>query len=582
MKLLHILLIIGVGLLLSMPALLNGFPELTDDAAIHVSWFASFSEQLWSGDLYPRWLAGMNGSLGSPAFFFYPPSAYYATSLFRFLFTNDPFGWQQLGASASLALILSGLCAYLWLSQIATRRSAMAAAILYMMAPYHLAIDLYIRGAFAEFWAFVWMPLILYFVLIARHDKIAVAGLAVSYGLLVTTHLPTTLIFSALPICYAFFTTEPRQRMRVVGLTLCGMTLGTGLAAIYLLPAMTTQEFVLIKQMKTGFFYYENWFLFAKLRLSGDRTARLSQVVLATAVPACCAFILSRSSADRQVKRESLFWMVVSVLSVFMTTPLSKPIWYILPTLQAIQLPSRFSALLSVSTVALLALGISSVKRPYSPLIRGASVVALLCIISWVLLTAVLARRAYFVTNPAAEEVIEKTNKLIQQRTEAFEYLPVWAKTLRAESVEVMLERKVELLAALLQKVGTSEEGLSRVKIAEGAGSVRVSEWKPGNIVLDVDTPSGALLTVSQFYYPNWTADVIQPINEPSPLTLRPSEPDGLLSVAVPSGRHQVMLRLNQSPVESAGLVISLVAAAITLLLVGWSRAAERVSQKVR
>ncbi len=162
MKASHGMAIAGAGLVLTLPVLILGIPFLSDDAGFHAVWYTHFSHQLWAGDLYPRWLTGMNGGLGSPVFFFYPPLPYFLTSILRPFFRSDPRGLHQLGVSASLALIASGFFTYLWLKYFVDQAAALAAAILYMAMPYHLAADLYVRGSFAEYWAFVWMPLVLY------------------------------------------------------------------------------------------------------------------------------------------------------------------------------------------------------------------------------------------------------------------------------------------------------------------------------------------------------------------------------------------------------------------------------------
>ena len=62
---------------------------------------------------------------------------------------------------------------------------ALATAILYMLMPYHLAVDFYLPGpALAESWALAWMPLVLYFTVLAVKGKRgAIAGLAVAYAL---------------------------------------------------------------------------------------------------------------------------------------------------------------------------------------------------------------------------------------------------------------------------------------------------------------------------------------------------------------------------------------------------------------
>src|SRR6266404_2263834 len=198
-----VVLIILAGCVLTLPIILWGAPFQSDDGLAHARWYIHFSEQLWSGDLYPRWLVGMNNGLGSPVFFYYPPVPYFLTSFIHPLFPDDSHGWYQLGVSASLAIILSGVTARLWLRQIVKDTPALIAALLYMAGPYHLAADVYLRFSFAEFWSFVWMPLILFFThKILDGNRLALVGFSVSSALLIMTHLPTTLIFSMVPLCY--------------------------------------------------------------------------------------------------------------------------------------------------------------------------------------------------------------------------------------------------------------------------------------------------------------------------------------------------------------------------------------------
>src|ERR1700730_16382153 len=200
-KLFRILVISAAGLIFTIPPLIYGIPFFSDDGVSqHALWYIHFSTQLWAGDLYPRWLMGMNEGLGSPVFYYYPPVPVFLTSLLKPFFPDDLYGWHQLGLSASLALIASGFSAYLWLKDLTGRTSALLAAVLYMATPYHLAADLYIRGSFAEYWAFVWMPLVLFFAhRIVSGDKLAVAGLAVSYALLLITQPRTAPISSHTP-----------------------------------------------------------------------------------------------------------------------------------------------------------------------------------------------------------------------------------------------------------------------------------------------------------------------------------------------------------------------------------------------
>src|SRR6058998_2871942 len=98
----HLAWVFYYGALLGAPVLLFGFPNPTHDGQIHEVWCSNVAAQLWSGDFYPRWLEDLNGGLGSPAFFFYPPVPFLITSLFQPLFHGAPHSWRILGLSAAL------------------------------------------------------------------------------------------------------------------------------------------------------------------------------------------------------------------------------------------------------------------------------------------------------------------------------------------------------------------------------------------------------------------------------------------------------------------------------------------------
>src|ERR1700750_1925389 len=80
----QILIITGAGLLLTLPCILYGFPYYGDDSAANAVYSTTFAQQFRAGDLYPRWLLAINGGLGSPVTFYYPPFAWSTTSLLKF------------------------------------------------------------------------------------------------------------------------------------------------------------------------------------------------------------------------------------------------------------------------------------------------------------------------------------------------------------------------------------------------------------------------------------------------------------------------------------------------------------------
>ena len=579
-KLFPIVIISAAGLIFTIPTLIYGIPFFSDDGVSHHAvWYTHFSTQLWAGDLYPRWLMGMNEGLGSPVFYYYPPVPFFLTSLLKPFFPDDLHGWHQLGLSASLALIASGLCAYLWLKDLTERTSALLAAVLYMATPYHLAADLYIRGSFAEYWAFAWMPLVLFFAhRIVSGDKLAMAGLAVSYSLLLMTHLPTTLIFSPILVCYVLYLSGSGQKLRVTGRVLTGVALGIGLSAVFLWPAMTTQHLVLLDRMTTGYFSYKNWLIFSNFFLWKEDKVTLLLLTLDLAAIACGAFVIARIDQDKSTRPLNIFWLVVAMASIFMMTDFSRPIWLIFPVVQKIQFPWRFNAILSLATTALVASAIYSFRRVSRPT-RAARVGRIwigvvLLIATWLPATGWAIWTAYSFHNSSQEE-IDYNNREVAQEREVPEYYPRWNKAMAEVDWETSIyekdwgesmERKFE---SLVQRVGQSEGRVSRFNIVEGTGQVRINRWKPGRIELHVETPADLKINISQFYFPNWRAQLPA---ESSSLAVQPSQPDGLISLSIPRGTHEVLLELKRSKAEKTGEIISLISLVITLSYVAVNR----------
>lgn len=549
--------VVCCGIVLSLPVLLAGFPYPAHDSRVHEVWYSSFALQLWSGELYPRWLQNLDGGLGGPTFYFYPPAPYYITSLLHPLLPGASHAWQALGISAALALILSGVTAFAWLNQIAGARSAGIAAVLYMAMPYHFAVDLHTRGAFGELWSFVWMPLILFCVLgIAQGRRMALVGLAVSYALLIATHMPTTLIFSLIPPAYALWSAAPASRVRALVWTAGAMTLGIGLSAIYLMPAMLDQSSVSMSAMHSGDYFYAKSFFIPGL-LSGDFTlardafeTTLFWVALTTTGVGLCAWFVARRSSDRPLRNAATFWMIVAAIALVMMFPVSNPVYRLIPSLQLIQFAWRFNAVLAIAVACLLALGLSARQTPRSTGVAIASVMGLVLVGQWALFAVVPLRYTSFgggvrlLTGPPAQWTTENWNTV--------EYRPRWA------------QRDIRVALKQLRSGGRD---IPKARLVSDSGAAVVSEWNPRRINVQIDSRTPSMVEVGQYYYPGWTAT----IDGTTAARVTPSTTYGLINVSVPSGKHALALRLEKTHAERVGervstiCVIGLIALIIAL-----------------
>src|SRR5262245_8622147 len=68
--------IVTCGLVMILPVLLFGVPRDAYDVKYHVNLAKLFAQQVYAGDVYPRWLPLMNGGAGAPTFFYYPPGRF--------------------------------------------------------------------------------------------------------------------------------------------------------------------------------------------------------------------------------------------------------------------------------------------------------------------------------------------------------------------------------------------------------------------------------------------------------------------------------------------------------------------------
>jgi hypothetical protein len=586
----HQLVIVAIALFVMLPMLFYGVYDAHDLPAFHLRWAKQFSDQFWSGELYPRWLMNLNGGLGSPTFFFYSPVPYYFTSLLRpLVWVADPLGWYQLSLGALLGLAASGITAYLWLQCLVPARAAFIAALFYVIAPYHLAVDLYVRFAYAEFWSFVWLPLILYFThKLAQGQKKAAIGFAIAQALLIMTHLPSFLIFSPVPFLYLLW--YGKQRVKIAIAFGSAFILAVGLAAIYWFPAITTKDFIILKAdpNQYEFYDYSTNFLFAETirpNFQGIISFIGISSILTLFLAATTFLIANRLKLTRH---SSLFWIAIAIFSCWMCLPQSKFVWQLIPPLQIIEVPWRFNTILTLATTALIGLAAAAIqpnRRDRKSILSASVVLAvgtglamlvllpvrelvfdwtaankvfLIVIVSaceiaaafalyWMrlvssklvtislLLTIVLLFSSSVVMKRALYPVLNLKPELEIQR-DAVLHRPKW--------VPASLYTTDELRKLIDEKFG------SAVTI-EAQDRVKASTWKPRNLALQTDLETEQWLTLKQFYYPAWAAKI-----ENQTLSVQPS-PEGLLQIKVPSGKHTVVVQLETLSQEWIGMVLS-------------------------
>src|SRR3989344_6877580 len=163
-----ILVILLASIVISLPLLKPGLYVIHDDQQIARLFL--FDEALKSGQFPVRWVDSLGFGFGYPLFVFYPPLVYVIGEAFHLM----GFGFiDSIKLVFFVSILLSGIAMYIFSKELFGKLAALTAATAYLLVPYR-AIDVYVRGALAESFAFVWLPLILWsFYMLAKTQKMA-------------------------------------------------------------------------------------------------------------------------------------------------------------------------------------------------------------------------------------------------------------------------------------------------------------------------------------------------------------------------------------------------------------------------
>ena len=529
----HAGLILAFSLLLLLPAFLLGAGGA--DLQNQSLWVRFFNQQFWSGELYPRWLRDLNAGDGSPVFFYYPPLAYFVTALFAFLAPLDTFGYYPMAASAGLALFISGITFYLWMKEEGvTPAGAIAGSMLYMAAPFHVAVAFYFALLFSTVWAFAWIPLCLLFAkrVALRSDLLSIAGLALSLCMLMTTNEPMTIMFGPVVVgyCLIFFRKgQIVKQMRALGFALL---LGFGLSAIYLLPAQLYLQFANVSLL---------WHLPAFM--GGDYRNKFLAVGLGNINDAAyltywCGTLLMAVLCYRLCPpgKQRIFALCVTLAALFLMLRQSEVVWFFMPLLQVLQLPLRFFCVTTVFLPFLMAASFSRARYP------ACGLIAVFCVITFTLATETRTTPDSF--RKAAPRHYKSYLLGIDQYATYLTSPDLFARFYSDDGI-----RHVE-----------AEH--QETEVIDGHARITVTAWQPRAIELDYEAQAPSIIRIRQFDFPGFRAfdwDAEREIGRDGDT--------GRILLHLPAGRGHVRLLLTALLPEKLGAAVSALSAGLVLLI---------------
>lgn len=502
-------------------------------------------EYFGSGQIFVRWFPDLNWGHGGPMFNFYPPLFYFIASALSAVLGNP-----SLAVNLTLLALwfLSGVTMFFLVRHYWGGWAGLVSAAAYIFAPYHV-VDVYTRGAYAEFAAFTLLPFIL--LALTRLTETLKASwflsVALSTAALFLAHNATCLMFMPFVVLYGLMLliTTRSSRWKSGWLMAVSLALGALMAAFFWVPALTETAFIRTDFLVHGrYYYWKNfldwtavlnppWPLPAGQRFSFDGIyfdIGGWQVLLAAAT----IIMLARSRRARLEKGKLLFFLAVAVLSFLMVLPLSRPVWESLPMIHFVQLPWRY--------LVLATLGLSVLAGGWLAVVfdrRAKAAGTFLCIL-------LLGLSGTLTTSPPP---MERAPAATPQQQ-------IFSTFLIGEG-----ERTPRWIAR-----PPARPALEKVVLA--GGQIRMAKFvSPSRVehtfLVQAAVPS--VLVANIFYYPGWHVYI-----DGKETRIEPDPVHGRIFFTVPPGEHSVRIKLEQTPVQFWSIVISW-AAFVALLGSAWS-----------
>ena len=455
------------------PAILWGIPSNLD-LTNHFRFAIPFYDSIAAGDFYPGWLAESNAGYGDPSFRFYPPAFYYLLAASRFLIGN----WY--GATLVTFVVVSivgGLGMYFWARSFMPAATASWAAAFYALAPYHVN-QLYQAAMLAEWAGSAVLPFVFGFVdrVCKRGKPRDIAGLALTYGLLLFTHLPLALIGSIALLVYALVRLEGPGKFLKLAKLACGSVLGLSLSSVYWVTMFS--EVSWIAGSRGDGSTNDVGYNFVLSSLSPDNLSVwwmniLTLMTLLLCAPAIVFFFRVTAPSRRMVRPI----IILTASALFMALPLSWPIWRVLRPLQEVQFPWRWLAVFSMGASLVAAAALPHVMdaalkldRAKRMLVFGAMVISVAFTFSH------SVKEALYFSSTRFESMVTDV-----RGTPSLSYwLPVWAH-------------------ANPRKMAGDVEVAGR--------EVTVTNWQPEHRSFSVAAGLATEARVRTFYYPHWVAN---------------------------------------------------------------------------
>ena len=556
---LGVILLIILAMLPALRALaIPGF-FTSHDGGTHTARIANFSMALAEGQIPPRLAPKLFGGFGFPIFIFIYPLPYLLGSLIHA--AGTPFT-DSFEIVIGTSFLLSAITMFFFTKDLFGLWPAFLSALFYTWAPYRFS-QMYVRGAFAESFAYVFVPLVLLSLLrVSKKPELKwVAVGSLSFAGMLLSHQLVSLMFLPVFACFGLvFLVQSDAKKSYIKHAFFITLLGILTSAYIYVPALFERSFLHFDELIN--YYADHFVTLEQLihspwsygfsmpgTLADDMSFQIGLTHLLVVAIAAIFFAWLCVKNKRKIWKDaanrigfvSLMIFTISVI-LMLDNPAVRFIWKYVPALSMLDFPWR---LLGISVFA------SSMLVAYlTRALRNR-------LIFFVLLFFVFfANRNHLRINQTL--LLDDAYFLTYDQTATWrnEFLPIWRITNKLQNLE------------------------RDVRVREGDVSIESSQVKTQKLILRTQSEEGGKIVIPRMYFPGWTVRIdnkLQKLNESFKITnaddiqpeSRPNVDDsGLIEVSVPNGRHEIEVLFSETPIRKLGFICTIVGFVTTLGLV--------------
>lgn len=550
---------------------------LSHDGRHSLFYQLEFLQGVADGRWFPRWGPDFGFGRGYPFYIFYAPATGYIVQAIK------AWEWGGLVASVKVAWLLGFLVGAAGAFRLAKEwwrddRAAFIASLIYTYTPYKF-VDIYVRGAFAEFWALALFP----WVVLAFHHVVhqprltTVARAALLYALLILTHTATALLFSILIgvlvlLELALLVYQSRQDQWSWSVAVRGPILASGIAlflgvlnaTIFWLPLLAEQRYIDVTQYVPANYNFANqftefWQFFSPFwdfgfAVPGPNDGMSFQLGV---VPVLLVVVALWTITIRNLPRlfaARLVWALFSLsVVVLVMTALAYPLWQNIPLAAMVQFPWRALGL-STLLLALISGGATVALLKSTPLSQGihpaVALVGLLAIVS-----TIGYATPRFTPPSEREETLATIVDFQRQYPDMAGRMPFQNEVPQFSSMEAQYD---------------ANETLYKFQVISGNPEIQQTYYGGSTVRATITTSDPATIELQNYDYPGWQLTL-----DGQRLTHRTHPPYGTIAFDVPSGTHTFVASFEDTPLRQTATWVSLVTLLLTLalpLLANWKK----------